>query len=149
MIRAIQCGLAALALAAFALPVTVSGASAAAEGMLYKAEMKGASEVPANDTKGTGEVSVTYDPASRTLTWKGTYGGLTGPATAAHFHGPAGTGDNAGVLIPVTATASPFEGSATIDETKAADLAAGKLYFNIHTAANPKGEIRGQVMRAP
>ena len=28
-----------------------------------------------------------------------------------------------------------------------ADLAAGKWYFNIHTAANKGGEIRGQVMK--
>ena len=144
MIHAVRCGLAALALAA-----TVPGAFAAAEGLLYKADLKGASEVPANDTKGTGTVSATYDPASKTLTWTGTYDGLTGPATAAHFHGPAGASGNAGVLIPVTAMASPFDGSAKIDEAKAADLAAGKLYFNIHTAANPKGEIRGQVMQAP
>lgn len=149
MIRTVRSGLAALTLSAFALSATASGASAAAEGMLYKAALKAASEVPANDTKGAGEVSATYDPASKTLTWKGTYSGLTGPATAAHFHGPAAAGDNAGVLIPVTATASPFEGSATIDDAKAADLVAGKVYFNIHTAANPKGEIRGQVLRAP
>lgn len=149
MIRTVHSGLTALALSAFALSATVSGASAAAEGMTYKAALTGASEVPANETKGTGEVSATYDPASRTLNWKGSYAGLTGPVTAAHFHGPAAAGDNAGVLIPVTAPASPFEGSAPIDEAKAADLAAGKLYFNVHTAANPKGEIRGQVLRAP
>ncbi|GJE59039.1 CHRD domain-containing protein [Methylobacterium trifolii] len=144
MIHAVRYGLAAAILAA-----TVSGASAAAEGLAYKAELKGASEVPANDTKGTGEVTATYDPASKTLTWTGSYSGLTGPATAAHFHGPAAAGDNAGVLIPAPAPASPFTGTAALDEAKAADLAAGKLYFNIHTAANPKGEIRGQVMRAP
>lgn len=140
---------AALSLAAIALSALVSGASVAAEGLAYTAAMTGASEVPANDAKGTGKVSATYDPASRTLTWNGSYDGLTGPATAAHFHGPAAAGENAGVLIPVAAAASPFEGSAKIDDAKAADLAAGKLYLNIHTAANPKGEIRGQVMRAP
>ncbi|RZK87079.1 MAG: CHRD domain-containing protein, partial [Methylobacterium sp.] len=52
------------------------------------------------------------------------------------------------VLVPVTATSSPFSGEATLDDSKAADLEAGKLYFNLHTAANPKGEIRGQVERA-
>ena len=148
MIRDVRSGLAALALSAFALAATASGASAA-EGLSYKAALKAASEVPATDSKGTGEVSATYDPASKTLTWKGTYSGLTGPVTAAHFHGPAEAGANAGVLIPVTAPASPFEGSASVDDAKAADLAAGKVYFNIHTAANPKGEIRGQVVRAP
>lgn len=148
MIRDIRSGLAALALSAFALSATVSGASAA-EGQPYRAALTAGSEVPATDSKGTGEVSATYDPAAKTLTWKGSYSGLTGPVTAAHFHGPAEAGANAGVLVPVTASASPFEGSATLDDAKAADLAAGKIYFNIHTAANPKGEIRGQVVRAP
>ncbi|MCJ2106333.1 CHRD domain-containing protein [Methylobacterium sp. E-041] len=148
MIRTVRGGFAALALSAFALSATVSGASAA-EGLAYRAALKASSEVPANDSKGTGEISATYDPASKTLTWKGSYNGLTGPVTAAHFHGPAEAGANAGVLIPVTAAASPFEGSATIDDAKAADLVAGKIYVNLHTAANPKGEIRGQVVRAP
>ncbi|PNA11302.1 CHRD domain-containing protein, partial [Pseudomonas sp. MPR-R1B] len=80
---------------------------------------------------------------------KGTYSGLTGPVTAAHFHGPAKAGENAGVMVPVTAASSPFSGTATLDDAKAAGLEAGNLYFNIHTAANPKGEIRGQVERAP
>ena len=148
MIRDIRSGLAALALSAFALSATVATASAA-EGQTYKAALTAGSEVPATESKGTGEVSATYDPAGKTLTWKGSYSGLTGPVTAAHFHGPAEAGANAGVLVPVTASASPFEGSATLDDAKAADLAAGKIYFNLHTAANPKGEIRGQVVRAP
>ena len=148
MIRDIRSGLAALALSAFALSATVATASAA-EGQTYKAALTAGSEVPATESKGTGEVSATYDPAGKTLTWKGSYSGLTGPVTAAHFHGPAEAGANAGVLVPVTASASPFEGSATLDDAKAADLAAGKIYFNLHTAANPKGEIRGQVVGAP
>lgn len=51
------------------------------------------------------------------------------------------------MLVPVTAASSPFSGEAALDDAKAADLEAGRLYFNIHTAANPKGEIRGQVER--
>ena len=96
-------------------------------------------------TKGTGEVTATYDGATKTLSWKGSYSALTGPVTAAHFHGPAEPGKNAGVLIPAPATTSPFTGSMQIDEAKAADIDAGKVYFNVHTAANPNGEIRGQL----
>ncbi|TXN07541.1 CHRD domain-containing protein [Methylobacterium sp. WL122] len=105
MIRDIHSGLAALALSAFALSATVATASAA-EGQTYKAALTAGSEVPATESKGTGEVSATYDPAGKTLTWKGSYSGLTGPVTAAHFHGPAEAGANAGVLVPVTASAS-------------------------------------------
>ncbi|WP_336486189.1 CHRD domain-containing protein [Methylobacterium nigriterrae] len=144
MIHAVRTGLVVLGLAC----CTLSGADAAGTAT-YRASLNGQSEVPANAATGTGEVTLTYDPAGRELSWKGSYSGLTGPVTAAHFHGPAEAGANAGVLIPVTASSSPFSGSATLDEAKAADLAAGKLYFNIHTGANPKGEIRGQVVKAP
>jgi hypothetical protein len=94
-------------------------------------------------------VTATFDPATKHLSWTGQYSGLTGPVTAAHFHGPAKAGENAGVLVPVTAPTSPFSGEATLDDAKAADLAAGRVYFNVHTGANPKGEIRGQLERAP
>ncbi|MCJ2124891.1 CHRD domain-containing protein [Methylobacterium sp. J-077] len=136
------------ALLALTMPLGLSGAQAAGESIPYKAALTGGSEVPATESKGTGAVTATYDPATKRLSWNGTYSGLTGPVTAAHFHGPAQPGVNAGVLVPVTATSSPFSGEATLDDAKAADLEAGKLYFNLHTAANPKGEIRGQVERA-
>ncbi len=104
--------------------------------------------MPPTDSNGTGDITATYDPASKHLTWKGTYSALTGPVTAAHFHGPAKAGENAGVLVPVDAKTSPFSGEATLDDAKAADLLAGRVYFNLHTAANPKGELRGQVEAA-
>jgi hypothetical protein len=107
-----------------------------------KATLDGASEVPANTA------DIDYDAASKKLTWKLTYSGLTGPATAAHFHGPAEAGKNAGVAVAIPgATASPAEGSATLTDAQAADLIAGKYYVNVHTAANPGGEIRGQVTK--
>ena len=124
-------------------------AYAAGEAVTYKATLTGAGEIPANTTKGSGAVTATYDPASKLLSWTGSYSGLTGPATAAHFHGPADAKTNAGVLVPAPAPASPFSGTATLDDAKAADLLAGKVYFNVHTAENPKGEIRGQLERAP
>ncbi|MCJ2085642.1 CHRD domain-containing protein [Methylobacterium sp. E-005] len=129
--------------------LVASPALAAGKDTTYRATLDAASEVPATQSKGTGEVTATFDPATRRLSWKGSYSNLTGPVTAAHFHGPAKSGENAGVLVPVTASTSPFTGEATLDETKAADLEAGRIYFNVHTAANPKGEIRGQVVRAP
>jgi hypothetical protein len=41
----------------------------------------------------------------------------------------------------------PAEGSATLTDAQAADLMAGKYCVNVHTAANPGGEIRGQVTK--
>ena len=74
--------------------------------MTFKAALSGKSEVPANTTAGTGEVTATYDTASKKLTWKGSYSGLTGAATAAHFHGPAPEGKNAGVMVPINPNAA-------------------------------------------
>jgi hypothetical protein len=90
-----------------------------------------------------------YDIATKKFTYTVTYSGLTGPATAAHFHGPAAEGANAPPVVPVPATmlASPIKGDATLTDAQAADLAAGKWYFNVHTAAHGPGEIRGQVMK--
>jgi CHRD domain-containing protein len=90
------------------------------------------------------------DTASKTLTWTVTYSGLGGPATAAHIHGPAAPGANAGVLVPFNGDlASPIKGSATLTDAQISDLEAGKWYVNIHTAANKSGEIRGQLVRVP
>jgi len=107
-----------------------------------KATLDGKSEVPANASAGTGTADIDYDAATKKLTWKLTYSGLSRPATAAHFH------KNAGVAVAIpNATSSPAEGSAILTDAQAADLTAGKYYVNIHTAANPAGEIRGQVTK--
>ena len=98
--------------------------------------------------------TIERQPATR-LTAKGNYSGLTGPATMAHFHGPTEPswqqphqfGDVADVTVPITASTSPFEGSATLTDAQAAELSAGKWYVNIHTDAHPAGEIRGQVVK--
>ena len=134
-------------LATLALGAAVAFAGPAfAEKM--KATLDGKSEVPANASAATGTADIDFDAATKKLTWKLTYSGLSGPATAAHFHGPAEAGKNAGVAVAIPdATSSPVKGSATLTDAQAADLAAGKYYINVHTAANPGGEIRGQVMK--
>ncbi len=134
-----------LAALAFGAAVAFAG-PAFAEKM--KATLDGKSEVPANTSAATGTAEIDYDPASKKVTWKVIYSGLSGPATAAHFHGPAEPGKNAGVAVAIpNAGTSPVEGSATLTDAQAADLVAGKYYINIHTAANPGGEIRGQVTK--
>lgn len=125
------------------------GGPAWAETASFKADLKGSEEVPPTTSAGAGSVEATYDSASKQLTWKGTVSALSGPATAAHFHGPAGPGQNAGVLIPVPGVKTgPFEGSATLNDKQSKALLAGQTYFNVHTAANPNGELRGQVVNA-
>ncbi|MEO7337910.1 MAG: CHRD domain-containing protein [Caldimonas sp.] len=107
--------------------------------------LSGAQEVPPKPGSGSGSVVTSLNKQTRMLKWTVTYSGLSGPVTAGHFHGPAASGANAGVVVPFTSTASPIEGSATLTEAQMADLLTGKWYANLHTAANPGGEIRGQV----
>ena len=110
------------------------------------ARLSGVSEVPAVVTNAAGAVEASLTPVSNVLTWKITYAGLSGPATGAHFHGPATIGQNAAVVVPIKAPlTSPITGSATLTPGQAAELLAGKWYVNLHTAANPSGEARGQV----
>jgi hypothetical protein len=113
----------------------------------FKAALSGKSEVPPNATAGTGSVTVTYDSDSKKLTWKGSYSGLTGPATAAHFHGPAPEGKNAGVMVPINPNGPSFEGSATLNDAQAKALMDGDMYVNVHTADNKGGELRGQLKK--
>src|SRR5689334_15811360 len=101
----------------------------------YTADLKAASEVPAVNSKGSGMLNATYDTASKKLTYTVTYKDLSGPAAAAHFHGPADAKTNAGVVVPVKEiTPGTLKGEATLTDAQAADLQAGKWYFNIHTA---------------
>jgi CHRD domain len=119
---------------------------AKAEVVNLKAALNANNEVPPNSSQGTGTVTATYDTTSKKLSWKGSYSGLTGPATAAHFH-TGEPGKNGGVAVAITPNASPFEGSATLTDAQAAGLLAGKWYVNVHTEANKGGEIRGQVTK--
>jgi hypothetical protein len=136
-------------LAALACAATLALATPSiAADVNLKATMKAGEEVPPNDSKASGSLTATYDDASKKLTWKGSLKDLSGPATAAHFHGPAEPGKNAGVAIPMTgADTGTFEGSAVLTEAQASDMLAGRWYVNIHTAANKAGEIRGQLTK--
>ena len=131
------------ALAAFSV------SPALAETLHFKASLSGPAETPPTDSKGVGTVDATYDDATKTLGWTINYSGLTGPAVAAHFHGPAAAGTAAPVEVPLTGSLdSPIKGSATLTDAQAKDLTSGMMYFNIHTAAHKPGEIRGQMEKA-
>ena len=139
----VRSGLTALACAAMVL----FSALAFAATVNLKADLKASNEVPPVDSQGSGSVTATFDTASKQLSWKGSVTGLSGPATAAHFHS-AESGKNGAVVVPIAgADKGAFEGSATLTDTQAEDLMAGKWYVNIHTATNKAGEIRGQVLK--
>jgi hypothetical protein len=136
-----------IAITACALSAVLLTSSASfAESMSVKADLQASSEVPPTTSKGSGALTGTYDTSTKVLTWSVTYSGLTGAATAAHFHAPAPTGKNAGVEIPLKGElASPIKGNATLTDEQAKNLTDGMTYFNVHTAANKGGEIRGQI----
>ena len=123
----------------------VWGAAQAAE-IKFRADLAPA---PGVASSGKGTATATLDTNAKTFTWTVDYSGLSGPATAAHIHGPADPGANAGIVVPFTGNlASPIKGSATLTDAQIAQLEAGKWYVNIHTEANKPGEIRGQLVRA-
>ena len=127
--------------------VTTCASIAHAETVKLRADMKGSNEVPPNTSPGSGTADATFDTDSKLLTWTVTYSNLTGPVMGAHFHGPVDAGKNAGIVLPFKTVESPIQGSATLTDNQATDLLAGKWYANIHTAANPGGELRGQMMK--
>jgi hypothetical protein len=121
--------------------------AASAETVILRADLKGSNEIPPNNTTATGKAEAALDTASRHLSFTVTFSGLSGPVVGAHFHGPGEAGKNAGIALPFKTVQSPIEGTATLTENQVADLLAGKWYANIHTAANPGGELRGQMMK--
>jgi hypothetical protein len=119
--------------------------------MSFKVELSGAHEVPAVETPATGTADITYDPATRTVAWTINYSGLSGPATMGHLHnGPPSQGGKTPVMVWLTKQGRPAEnpikGEATLTQEQAAQFTAGDWYINVHTQANPGGEIRGQVV---
>lgn len=112
----------------------------------FTTQLRGANEVPPNASAASGSVDALFDKNTNLLRWKASFNGLSGPVTGAHFHGPAPVGANAGVALPwPSPVTSPVEGRAVLTPAQAADLLAGRWYANIHTAAHPGGEVRGQM----
>ena len=136
-----------LGVIAAAVGLSVCGAAWAGDSTAFVAKLSGATEVPANASTGSGTLEASLDKQTSVLSWTLSYSGLTGPVKAGHFHGPAVAGSNAGVALAFTGSVeSPIKGSATLTAAQIDDLMAGKWYVNLHTAANPGGEVRGQVM---
>jgi CHRD domain len=140
----------AVILAACAAGIAAWAVASKAAPASFKVALVGAQEVPPVDPAGNGTADLTYDPATRTLTWSVSFSGLSAPATMAHFHGPAAAGKNAPVTIWLSkqgsAPESPIKGEATLTPEQAAQFTAGDWYVNVHTQSHPAGEIRGQVV---
>ena len=106
--------------------------------------LTGAQEVPAVATAATGKANFTLFSATKYLTGSVTTTGITG--TAAHIHAGA-AGANGPVVIPLTGGPEKWSlpPSLILTDDQYASLMAGRMYVNVHSAANPGGEIRGQI----
>jgi CHRD domain len=114
----------------------------------FTATLDGASEVPAVQTTATGTATFTLD--GHELTWHLEVSGIDNP-TMGHIHGGA-PGENGGVLVPLFREEKGehfsgvlSEGHATVEDAVIEAIRSGKAYVNVHTKANPRGEIRGQI----
>ena len=121
------------------------------------AVLSGTQETTPTTSTARGTGTVTINAAQDMLTVSLDADSVQDP-TGAHIHLGA-LGVSGGVLFPVstanldgtpqTSTATdlmPTGTVATLDDAVAA-LLEGRTYFNVHTAASPDGEIRGQIGR--
>ncbi|HVY14247.1 MAG TPA: CHRD domain-containing protein [Rhodopila sp.] len=135
-----------LALAGAFVVAASFGAHAAT--VKYHATLTAASEVPPTKSTGTGEATATLDTATHELTVDVTFSGFASDVTAAHIHGPAPAGKNAGVVVPLgNAPKSPIHVTAKLTEAQQKELESGMLYVNVHTKNDPSGAIRGQLTK--
>ncbi|MEO6444028.1 MAG: CHRD domain-containing protein [Gemmatimonadaceae bacterium] len=144
-------------------PIGAPGPTGATGTEVYRATLTGASEVPPVTSAGTGTATLTL--SGGLLLYRVDVGNVTN-ITAAHIHGPALAGVNAGVRVNLYV---PPAGTAPISFTTTATLASGigsipngisqdslivllrngNTYANVHTSAFPGGELRGQFARVP
>lgn len=121
--------------------------TASAATVKFHATLNGASEAPATKSTGSGEATASLDTATHELSYDVSFKGFASDVTAAHFHGPAEPGKNAGVVVPLgTAPSSPIHGTVKLTPEQEKQMTAGMYYANIHTKNNPSGAIRGQMM---
>ena len=143
------------ALLALAVPAMFASVATAATAQVFSASLNGAAENPGVVTAGTGDAQVVINAAQTAVSFSVSYTNLSGPVVAAHIHiGAVGT--NGGVALPFTVgtgalrgtlTAANFQkvpGAQTFAEALDA-IRSGNAYVNVHTAAHPSGEIRGQL----
>ena len=114
--------------------------------------LEGSQEVPAKPGAGNGTMDLAYNRTTRTLSYTVRWNSLSGNIVGMHIHGSAGAGSNAAVVQNFsgysTAQSGTYSGTFFVDgiAVKEEDLLRGGYYLNIHTALNPGGEIRGQIV---
>ena len=101
--------------------------------------------VPPTTSQARGQGEFEFDATTNQLTFTIVFGGLGGPAVAAHIHGPAAPGVNADIVVAFPVPQSPISGTIRLSDAEASALLAGRFYVDVDTSASPRGEIRGQI----
>ena len=119
-------------------------------GLLFRGNLSGNQEVPTNATTAIGSGTVVLNEAETMITVNLNFSGLAAPASAAHIHGPAVRGVNAGVLFGLTGVPTATSGSIpqqtfAVTPTQVTQLKSGLFYFNVHNGTFPGGQIRAQI----
>lgn len=131
-------GLSFLACASTAMAVPIS----------FKVPLSAAEQIPPVEAAGYGTADLSWDPATRVVTWRIDYSNMC-RVTMAHFDYGA-RGHNGPVAIWLTKKGepvkSPIVGTATLSPKEATEFEAGDWYINVHTKDHPEGEVRGQVV---
>ena len=135
-----------LRLAILMLPLIAGAGGAIAEPVRHAGELRGRHVAPPVESNGLGTAQTAL--SGNELTWLVSFFGLSEPATAVHIHGPARDGEDTDILYDVAANGidTVMAGKATLTDSQRADLLAGRWYVNVHTATNPGGELRAQLL---
>lgn len=117
----------------------------------FAAKLSADHQTTLTDSDATGEVSIEFDIASKTMSWEITHRGLTSAVKAVRLHGPAQAGTNAAPIIDLGGNGliSPIRGNVAVAAGHVQYLLLGWTYVSIATARYPDGEIRGKVDVVP
>jgi hypothetical protein len=109
----------------------------------------GAQVVPSSSSSAIGTVSGSFDGTKNTMKGKISWSNLSGAPTAIHIHAgmPGKNGYPYFILVNVPKGATDsLNFTSAFTEALEGTITAGAYYFDIHTAAYPNGEIRGQIV---
>lgn len=128
-------------------------ANASATTHTFNVKLTTVEETPApSGSTGVGTATVTLDDVANTVSVTGSYSGLSSNATLAHVHGAAPIGTPAGVVVPLSVsggTSGTISSGGNVTAQEVTDMLNGLMYLNVHTANNPSGEVRGQILVEP
>jgi len=124
--------------------LTVAMGAGVASAQQVKVTLSGDQEVPAVKTAGAGSGAISV-AADKSVSGSVTTTGVAG--TMAHIH-EAAAGKNGPVVIPLSKSGDStwsVPAGAKLTDAQLSSFKAGNLYVNVHSAANPGGEVRGQL----